>query len=338
MFEQKLLTTESERYFVNASDEIISWRDLSWPDLFNALKESERIWREWLFDGFLCPFSKHAKDPLSSFKKSIDDDNHDPTFLIGASYQNALKYRFVVRQGLYFDWFNANGLVPLNAHGKERVRFSKGFNADEALRSLSPFETESMWRSILLDEDTRVSTSCSNFESCLRYHADPVRELFQANMSDEAPLDFLNRIFNENIASERKQAREGTLSYKREMRLSIIRFIVFMANKGQISLPAKVLSENTNSLGRLYTGFIKRYAIRQLAGHRQPEIEAGMAHLSVDHGGQRQLRLSDILIFFCASNYGTSNEFAPELLALAQAATPGHFNNMPCCAAEIVRL
>ena len=328
MTEQKLLTTESERYFINASHEIIAWSDVSWSDLFNALNESEQIWRKWLFDGFLTPFSKHANDPLSSFKQSIDDDNDDPTFLIGASYQNKLKYRFVMRRGLYFDWFNANGLVPLNGQGKRRVKFQQGFDADEALRSLSPSETKSMWRSILFDEDTRVSTSCSHFESSLRYHVDSLRELFQNSMSKEAPLDFLNRIFIENVTGEGKEIRKGTLAYKREIRLSIMRFIVFMANKGQISLPAKTLAENVSGLSFVYTGFIKRYAIRRLAGHRRFEIEAGMTHLNVEYAGARQLRLSDIFLLFCASNYGTSDEFAPELLALAQAATRGHRNHI----------
>ena len=328
MTEQNLLTTESERYFINVSDEIIAWSEVSWIDIFRALDESEKTWREWLIEGLLTPFSAHTDDPLCSFKKSADDNNDDLTFLISSRYEAATKYRFILRQSLYFDWMDMNGLVPLTYNGKRRMRFAKEYDVDEALRSLSASETESMWRSILIDEDTRISTVSGHLEGSLRYDVDRVRKLAQQCMDKEGPLDFLNRMFRGNITSEGEKLHDGTIADKRVQRLSVVRFIVFMANEGHIALPAKALAENVKGLSFVYTGFIKGHAIRRLAGHRRGEIEAGMAHLSVDHKGARQLRLADIFILFCASNYGSSDEFAPQLLALAQAAAPGHFNNI----------
>lgn len=327
MIEQHLLTTESERYFINASEKIIAFKEISWRDIFKALDESEELWREWLFNGLLSPFSKHINDPLCSFTESNNDQKDDPSFLIGSSYGKVKKYRFVMRHSIYLDWFNAKGMIP-PVKGESRSKFSSRFDIDAALRSLPLPKINMMWRSILLDKGTRVSTSCTKFESSLRYHVDPIRELLQHSMHSETPLDFLSRIFHINVKSDGKEKARGPLHYKRELRLSIMRFIAFLANKEQILLPAKILAQNVSGISHVYTGFMKGYAIRHFAGHRKLEIEAGMHHLSVDHKGLRQLRLADIFILFCASNYGSSDEFAPEFLAVAQAATPGHFNNM----------
>lgn len=261
MNEQDLLTTESGRYFINTSNKIIARSTLSWEDIKSALTDSENIWREWLFEGFLAHFYKHTSDPLCSFKKSTDDDSDDPTFLISLRYGNSVKYRFLLRHFIYFDWMNEKGLVPLNGRGKRRVRFPKEFDVDQALRSLSVSDRTDMWRSIILDEETRIPTSSAYLESSLRYHVDRVRELVKAYSSKEEPLDFLNRIFQENLTPKGEKYQPGVNAAKREKRLSIIRFIVLLAASGKIVLPAKALAMNVKGLSYVFTGFVKGSAI-----------------------------------------------------------------------------
>ncbi|WP_339759014.1 VPA1269 family protein [uncultured Sulfitobacter sp.] len=328
MDEQDFLTTQSGRYYINISDKIVARSDLSWEHIFKSLRESEEIWRQWLLEGLITPFNEHISAPFSGYRASKDNKSSDPTFLLKSEYGGATKYRFLIRTAIYLEWMQRNGYVEGTFSGRPRTKFGRDFDLDQTLRSLRKPDVENMWRSILIDKDTRISVGSTYLESSLRYHVEYILNLAQKSVNSEAPLDFLNRVFQKFIPLSGKDQVNGTSAFRREVRLSVLRFLVFLSNDKVVKLSAPTIAQNAHELSGVFKGFVKIFATRKLARERHAEIEAGMAYLAVHYNGDRQLRLADFFIYFCAANYGSSDDFAPEFLSLVQTATAGQSNNI----------
>lgn len=319
-----ILETESGRYYINGSERVIARTKVTWDAIFQALNRAEEEWRNWLFEGLLTPFNEHVADPLSGFQKSTDDESNELTFRVYSEYGSQKKYRFISRTFVYFEWMIRNGHVTndFTSRGNERTRFPKGFDVKDTLDFLSDSDIKDMWKSILIDKDTRIPLNSGYLESSLEYDLDHIRQLSKANLNSVDPLEFLNRLWNDGIGA----ASDNKIN--KMQKHAKLRFLAQFSGDGEILLPARALAENAQNLAFIFTGFIRRYAIISLSGERLEEIIIGTNHLAVAHNGGRQLRTIDFLIMFCSGNYGSSSDFAPEFLVLAQTATAGLKNNL----------
>lgn len=320
--EAGVLQTESGRYLINGSDRIFARTSVTWEDIFRAIDQAEEEWREWLYEGLLTPFYEHMTDPLCNSKKSSADSSSELTFKLKSEYAGQQKLRFISRQFIFFDWMNRNGYIPpLVSREAERKRFPKGYDALETLDLISDIETTEMWKSILIDKDTRVSLTDGYIDANLEYDLEHIRNLGREKLNTSDPLDFLNQLFSDGI-SEIVGCKLSRLR-----KFSKLRFLSHFASEHKILLSAPKLAESAKALSRIFPGFTKRYAVRKLSGKRSLEIIAGAKYLAEAHKGARQLRTVDFLVLFAAGNYGSSSAFAPEYLLLAQTATSGEKNN-----------
>ena len=316
-----LLETESGRYYINGSDHICCRTPMAWSDIFHAIDRAEDDWREWLLKGLLAPFKDHVADPLSGLSRSGDDSSETPTFLLFSEYGAQKKFRYIKRVSVFFEWMCRNGHVPgLDARDLNRTRFPRGFDVQEALNALSATETKQMLSSILIEKDTRISMASGSIENSLEYDFDHIRDLARRKVNDGDPLSFLNQLMNDGLSTP---SNNHTNRLRKQ---SKFRFLAHLACNQAILLPARKLAENAKTI-TLYSGFMRSYAYRQLANERLPEIIVATNYLKSAHNGNRQLRIVDFLVLFCAGNYGTSKDFAPEYLVLAQTATAGTKNN-----------
>ncbi|MFG6574186.1 tyrosine-type recombinase/integrase [Sulfitobacter sp. 1A13353] len=324
LFQSSILETESGRYYINGSEQIIAPSTLSWESLFKALDQAEEEWREWLFQGLLTPFKEHAADPLTAAKKSSADTSTELTFRLYSDYGAQKKFRFIARQFIFFDWMNRHGYLPdLHRRQVKRSKFPKGFDVVGALDSLAIDDTRAMWSSILLDKATRIPLTSGYQEPSLAYDLEEIRHLaknYQRKGVGDT-LSFLNLLMDDSLKAA------STNASSRLRKFSAFRFLAHLSSSQRILLPAPKLASHPNELSRIYPAFVRRYAIRKLSGKRMQELIAGTCYLANAHKGARQLRNVDFLVLFCAGNYGTSNTFAPEYLALAQTATAGTKNN-----------
>ncbi len=328
MTQSQFFESESGRYIINATEEVVAHNDLSWSDVFEAIDETEELWRQTLFDALTTPFNEVCADVMSGVQVNNGHSlSTDFTFRVFDQYGSQKKFKFLRRSSIFLNWFREAGLLPqkLTAKGLPHTRFPKGFDSVSAICELGNSEVEDMLRSVLLDPATRQPVDHSAFNSALTYHTENIRRRARAVVNLKDPLTFLNAMFDGTLSAEGKFERN---SQQREERLSDLRFLALLAAGGKIALPAKRIAAKTSAVQNLFPPILKGFFLRHLAGARSQEIQAAMRYLAVAHKGQRQVRVADFLIWFCSANYGKFSDFAPEFLQLVQVATAGEKNNV----------
>ncbi len=328
MTQSQLFESDSGRYIINATGEVVAHSDLNWSDVFEAIDEIEELWRQIMFDALTSPFNEVCADVMSGLRTnnghSVSDDF---TFRVFDQYGNQRKFRHFRRSSIFLKWFSEQNRLPqkLTVRGLPHTRFPKGFDSVSAICDLSRSEVEDMLRSILLDPEAREAVDHSAFSGTLALHTSSIRQRARAAVNSKEPMQFLNALFEGSLHTEGKS---GRTTQDREERLSDLRFLVLFAAQGKILLPAKRIAANPKAFQFLFPPILKGFLLRHLAAARSQEIQVAMEYLAVAHKGQRQVRVADFLIWFCCANYGKFSDFAPEFLQLVQAATAGEKNNV----------
>lgn len=324
------LRTESEQFIINVSDRIIARSELSWATLFKKIDQCEELWRSWLFSGLTSPYRDLAADVMSGIQtNNAFKDEKTTTFKVFSNYGNQVKLKHLKRHFIFFDWMQSRGyfdeksINPSNtSRGTQRTRFPKNFAAIETILELSEKEYRDAWTFILLEPETRVSLLENSLEDSLRFDFEYLRGRAKANIQLQQPIEFLNTLFDEALAIEPSSPA------KRVRKHSILRFLALSSCNDELFLPASRLAQSSDTIKNTFSGFMKSFAYRHMTGCRLNEINQAMIYLTTAHKGQRQVRLVDFMLWFCAGNYGSSEKFAPEFLKLMQTATAGEKNHI----------
>lgn len=106
---QDFLETDSGRYFINTSDSVIARGDLTWERIFQAIDETEELWRDWLFEGFTSPFNEMSGHVMSGIQENFSaKDSNDFTFRMFSSYGKQVKFRYIRSTFIFFAWMKKN--------------------------------------------------------------------------------------------------------------------------------------------------------------------------------------------------------------------------------------
>lgn len=330
------IETQSGRYLINITDQVLTREKLNWAEVFKLISETDELWRKWLFEAFTNSLNKYTSDVMSGFNKSGRHLNNDDfTFRIHDIYRQKskqtdqlitnTKFRYLRRTTIFFDWMRERGLsddaIDLTTRGHRHTRFPKNFDYVKVLRDLDQDQVKDLWKYLLLDPSTRIQLDDKSLAQSLTYKTNDLRQKATlAKHAKKTPETFLNELFY--------QAIDGDLDNDKESKHTYLRFLTIISSGNKIFLPANKLAETPAHFQFVYNGFMKVIACRHIAGPRCNELQAAMKYLQFAHKGQRQVRLVDFFIWFCAGNYGSSAKYAPEFLHLAQLATAGKKNNI----------
>lgn len=326
----KFIQTPSERFYINVSDQVVSRKEIGWTDLFKIIDHCEEMWRKWLAEGLTTPYSILSSDVMSGIQRnnSFREDT-TPTFKVFSEYGKQTKFKHLKRNFIFFDWMQSEGYFDANkvdpcktTRQTARTRFPKNFEATEIILDLKEDQYKAAWEFILLDPETRVSLMDTSLEDSLRFDFDYIRSCAQKSFNSKKPIELLNDLFNEALTIDNSN------SAGRTRKCSLLRFLTLCSCNDEIFLPSHRLAANAESVKGAYSGFMKSFACRYISGPRLNEISHAMLYLKTAYKGQRQLRLADFFLWFCAGNYGSSSEFSPDFLKLVQTATTGEKNNI----------
>lgn len=326
----KFIQTPSERFYINVSDQVVSKSEIGWTDFFQTIDRCEEMWRKWLAEGLTSSYSSLSSDVMSGIQKNNSfRDDITPTFKIFSDYGSQIKFKHLKKNFIFFDWMKSEGYFTTNnfdprktVRKTPRTRFPKNFEATEIILDLKEDQYKAAWEFILINPKTRVSLMDPSLQDSLRFDLDYIRSCAQQSINSKRPIELLNDLFDEALTMENSTASE------RIRKSSLLRFLSLCSCNDKIFLPAGRLATNAESVKGAYSGFMKSFACRYISGFRLNEICHAMLYLKTAHKGQRQLRLVDFFLWFCAGNYGSSNKFSPDFLKLVQTATNGEKNNI----------
>lgn len=320
---EQILTSEDGRYFVNHSDKVFFREEISWEWLGEALQKSENAYRKWLFQCLLAPKCDIPQHVLYSGKRGLVRSNGAtyPTILSRTekSSKSATKFHYIKRPAVFLDWLWENGKISKKCRKKPQ-RFSRLCRFEDLVLDMSIGDLEKMLKDTIVEPETRVSLSSAFFETSLEANFEALSDALRSQKYRQTPDQWFQSIFEYCVTASFDKPNRVKAKRERLVKMAARHFCFYVASLGKAYLPATTLLGAKSQLAFTYTSIMRPFALTHFAKDRAQELIAAATYLKNGFNGQRQISTAECLTLFCATNYTTSQEFAPEVLNLVQIA------------------